>query len=370
MWALAVVLVVVIAACGGDTRIPSVGSYGARGDGVTDDTAAFLAAARAGPFRVPAGTYRVTDLVLPEGTTIHGAGDSSFIRGKVTVASRCTLVSLKVGAAGQSFTAAAKAQGVRCRDVTFIGGSTDSAVVSLMLPCKNLAFTHCTIATGGGWNGVSILDHNGTIRDVTFDHCHFMSQGRMGFECISRNLLNDRATGNAVYQRVSLLDCVFEPQGAEAVSFDGPPAVANCLIRGNVIKGAGIGRYPWDQGLEINGPRNMTVNHNTFYACRGDIWNLEMHSAVDCGWLFSDNEIDASKSFQSVPMNAHSDCVSMSGVHGGVFARNSITSAAPGGPVAWMRDCNDNDWRTTTWHDARGSAYSTPQQVDCTGNRF
>lgn len=55
----------------------SVRDYGARGDGMTDDTAAFAAAMRAvsvgGTVSVPVGNYRIkTHLVVPPGVTLEG----------------------------------------------------------------------------------------------------------------------------------------------------------------------------------------------------------------------------------------------------------------------------------------------------------
>lgn len=57
-----------------------VGKFGAKGDGVADDTAALLAAVAAAqkerkPVWVPAGDYKLTgDIVVPSGVTIQGAG--------------------------------------------------------------------------------------------------------------------------------------------------------------------------------------------------------------------------------------------------------------------------------------------------------
>jgi hypothetical protein len=359
-----VLALVALAGCGGHGRAASFGSPVATDGGSTDDTAALLAAAGKGPILLPAGTYRVKDLKLPVGTTIEGSGDSTIIRGRITLTSGCTMSSVKVGAPGESLSTSNGAHNVLCQHVTVVGGSARSAVVSLDSACHDIVFRHCTIAVGGGWDGVSIVDYGGTIHGIVFDECHFMSQGRMGFECISRG------SSTAIYQNVDLLNCTFEPQGAEAISFDGPPVPAHCVVQGNLVKGAGIGSYPWGQGFEINGPQAFAVVGNRFYACRGDTWNLSGGSAKPCGWVFKDNVVDASRSFQSVPMASDSNCISMSGVYGGVFSHNAITSAAPGGGVAWMTNCHGNDFRTTTWHDARSTPYSTPQQINCSGNLF
>ncbi|MDP6152381.1 MAG: right-handed parallel beta-helix repeat-containing protein [Phycisphaeraceae bacterium] len=77
----AVVLVVtgLVAGVGWAGEIDVV-SRGAKGDGVADDTAAFVAAFKAGlDVYVPAGTYLIDDLTLPENGYLHGAGRASTI---------------------------------------------------------------------------------------------------------------------------------------------------------------------------------------------------------------------------------------------------------------------------------------------------
>lgn len=63
----------------------SVVKYGAVGDGVADDTAAFVAALTAGPVYVPAGTFRITSsIVLPSNAKIRGEGvNKSIIQSEV-----------------------------------------------------------------------------------------------------------------------------------------------------------------------------------------------------------------------------------------------------------------------------------------------
>ena len=259
-------------------------------------------------------------------------------------------------------------------NVTFTGGGSgnpnSSGVIEISGDVHNITFVNCTIepnADGVG-NGVKIVDSGGSVHDVTFRNCHFMSQPRMGFECINRPGVRD-----AGYQRINLIDCTFDPQGSEAISYDDDSAGAagNCVLQGNVVKGAGINpAFPWGQALEIGGPRHMIVTGNTFSAGRGDVWNLRMPVASDCGWVFSDNVIDATAMLQPVPMDPEANCIVMIGVHGGVFSGNVITSASPGGGVAWMDDCHGMDWRTSTWLDARGQEYCTPLQVGCSDNLF
>jgi hypothetical protein len=259
-------------------------------------------------------------------------------------------------------------------NVAFSGGGngdpSSSGVIEINSGAYNITFVNCTIEANadGVGDGVKIMDAGGTIHDITFQNCHFLSQPRMGFECINRP--GDKEAG---YQHIDLIGCIFEPQGSEAISYDddSPGAAGDCLLRANIIKGAGTNlAFPWGQALEINGPSNMTVSGNTFYAGRGDIWNLRRQTTSDCGWVFSDNKVDASMSVQAVPQDPEASCIAISGVYGGIFSGNVITSAAPGGGVAWMNDCHGLDWRTTTWRDVRGAIYFTPLQIDCSDNIF
>jgi parallel beta-helix repeat protein len=59
----------------------SVLDYGAAGDGVTDDEAAFLAALAVGkPVYVPPGTYLMDNLVIPSNSKLFGHGQESIIK--------------------------------------------------------------------------------------------------------------------------------------------------------------------------------------------------------------------------------------------------------------------------------------------------
>jgi len=251
---------------------------------------------------------------------------------------------------------------------TFTGGSATSAVLSFTGTSANLIFDSCTIARGGGWNGVTINDASGRVHDITFSGCLFKAQARMGFECTSRP-----TTASTQYQRINILNSTFEPQGNEAVSYDGGAAAGNCTFSGNVIQGAGNDpSQTYGASFEINGPSNMTVTGNRILQCRGSLLNLQMHTTSDCGWVFTDNVFDASQRLQSTAMSASSQVVLGFNVYGGQFARNTMVSAAPGGGVAYLSNCRNMDWRTSGWRDATSRAgYATPTQVGgCTSNQF
>lgn len=251
---------------------------------------------------------------------------------------------------------------------TFTGGSATTAVLSFTGASSNLIFDSVTIAQGGGWNGVTINDAYGRIHDITFINTTFKAQVRMGLEVTSRP-----TSAATQYQRINVVDSTFEPQGNEAVSYDGGYAAGNSTFSGNTIQGAGNDpNQEFGAGFEINGPSHMTVTHNRIYQCRGPQLNLQMHTTADSRWVFSDNVLDASMRLQTTPMSSSSQVVLSFNVYGGEFARNALTSASPGGSVAYISGSHDMDWRTSVWRDASNrSGYATPSLVNgSTGNQF
>ena len=253
-------------------------------------------------------------------------------------------------------------------NVTFTGGSATTAVLSFTGTSYDLIFDHVTVASGGGWNGVTINDANGVIHDITFENCIFKSQSRMGFECTSRP-----TTAATQYQHIDILNSSFEPQGNEAVSYDGGYQAGNCTFSGNVIQGAGNDpAQDWGAGLEVNGPSNFTVTNNQIWQTRGAALNLQRHVTTDSGWVFSGNVLDASHKVQATAQTSSSQQVLAFNVYGGVFSQNTIVSAAPGGSVAYLSGSHNMNWHTSTWNDASGrNGYATPTQADgSSGNLF
>jgi hypothetical protein len=107
----------------------SVKDFGAVGDGLHDDTAAFQSAlaAHSNVF-VPAGNYAVTGTItLGDHQTLHGAGDASII----TTASNITLVQL-----GGSYGA--------LKNLKLFGGAVGIKLMGLSGPCVNNSITDVT----------------------------------------------------------------------------------------------------------------------------------------------------------------------------------------------------------------------------------
>jgi hypothetical protein len=167
-----------------------------------------------------------------------------------------TAVSLQSGAAATSIDSLVlnDVHDVTYQGVTFdgagSGGPDSSAVISIGSDCRHLTFIDCTIDPNRDGVGDGVKIDGGSVSDLTFDHCHFLTQPRMGFECIGRS-----GTG---YQRIRLVNCTFEVQGSEAISFDDDTGRAgDCTVSGNLVKGGGAStQFPWQQGFEINRVHN------------------------------------------------------------------------------------------------------------------
>ncbi len=232
----------------------------------------------------------------------------------------------------------------------FTGGSADitsGGVLSITKPCSNIVFRNCVIDSGPG-QGIKIVDYGATVHDIRFENCTIRSQPCMGFECISR----PTAGRSGGYQRIDLINCTFEPQGSEAVSYDcdgDPRQCGNCLIDGVLIKGAGTNPNYWGQGLEINGPTNMTVRNTTIYRTRSCALNLNGKGVADCGWTFSDCLFDMTTSFQRMPHDASAGILVPFGMNGALFSRCTFNAGDVAWGNAWLVDgCDNNDFRSCT----------------------
>ena len=231
-----------------------------------------------------------------------------------------------------------------------------SGLVLISGASHNITFRNCIIGTNqdGVGNGVEILDVGRGMHDITFDHCRFAYQPRMGFECNGRADPSEGGTGGRSYYNVNLTNCTFEPSAGQAISYDDNThgkanRAGTCTVAGNLVKGAGVGsRYRYGRVFEINGNHDMIVTGNTFYAGRDGILNLNMHDTSPCGWVFSKNVVDATHIAPRITVIDGANPVLIGGVYGGRFAGNTIINGHSGS-VAWITGCHNMDWRTTRW---------------------
>lgn len=249
---------------------------------------------------------------------------------------------------------------------TFVGGASRTSVLRIDRAAHDISFRYCVVKSGP-WNGISVNDRLGNIHDITFYRCRVRSQGRMGLEVTSRPV--DATRG---YHGIRVLRCTFEPQGSEAISFDGGTGCVDNRVSGTLIKGAGINpAMPWGQGFELNGVSDFLFANNTVYQTRGALLNLQRHTTADCQWTFTGNRLDASEHRQTVAMSSTAQVVCGKGIYGGEFHDNTITASEPGGGVAWFGDCHDMDWRTNRWRDSRRGIWDEPfLELGSSGNLF
>lgn len=345
-------------------------AYGAKGDGIHDDTTAIRRAIKAvqarggGTVRLPRGTYRVTSITLPTGVNLAGDGmRRSWLKGRIEVGSRSRVSDLKVGVDGASFGFTNGATKTSLERVAFTGGGGlggDGSVISL--PSRRgasfITFLGCTInANPHGGNGVSVCDNGwlgATYHDIVWQRCHFLGSPRMDFECIQRpDRVHAVTTG---YYNINLIACVFEPSGSEAVSFDGSALCGRSMISGCTIKGAGNDpSADYGSGLEINGPTNFTVQNTTIYRTRGSLLNLQCRVPLS-GWTFTYCSFDASQNYQTVPMETGARVIAAHGMNSAVFARCTFNAGSSAYNIGWLNGCSRNDFRTSTFLGSANNA--------------
>jgi hypothetical protein len=267
-----------------------------------------------------------------------------------------------VGQTFTSYTVPSGTHDVVYENCIFTGGSSDvdrAGVLTINRSCNNIVFRNCTIESGPG-NGIKIVDAGGNVHDIRFENCTIKSQPRMGFECISR----PPSGVTAGYYNIDLIDCTFEPQGSEAVSYDGGPESGNCLIDGVLIKGSGtnLGVYPWGQGLEINGPSSMTVRNTTIYRTGQSTLNLDT-----VGSTFTDCTFDMSMNYIGSVSKDRYDAIVHGNVTNCVFTRCTM-KAADQGTVGYLYASSGNDLRTCTFSGASDFNRRVVQMNGCDGN--
>jgi len=259
------------------------------------------------PQPVPTVTVTATPLPGPTVTVTATASPSTSATPTVTPTPTPTSTAVAAGpATGTVFTKSSALHLTSGHDLVYNGvdfegsgyGSGDwGALVFLEAqgPLYNITFKNCIIGTNTNTgNGVKIVDlGGGRVHDITFDHCAFKYQPRMGFEVNGRSIEN--GVGGQGYLRVNLTNCTFAASAGEAVSYDSNVGDLSgyCTVSGNVIAGAGVGTtYQYAKTFEINGTRNMTVRNNTVGAGRDGILNLQGRDSQPVNWTFSGNTWD------------------------------------------------------------------------------
>lgn len=240
----------------------SVRAFGAKGDGTTNDSAAFVAALASGEHTVtvPAGTYLIgpETITIPAGVTLVGEGRASAL--KLAPETGC-IFNLKDDARLRELLidgSAAKQQ----------GGPSDAVVASPSAKrarFENLTFVNCDRAC-------IFLDHgDGTV----VSHCTF-EQVAWGVSATfsSRLRIQDNAVyharahgiqfwGNADWQRKESTDVICTGNAVYDVGGGGiwGTGMKRVVFANNIIDGAG------DVGLDLEWCEDGVISNNTAMNC-------------------------------------------------------------------------------------------------------
>lgn len=224
----------------------------------------------------------------------------------------------------------------------------------------HITFRDC-VFEGSAWNNITINDSGHTVHDISFEDCYVKSAERMGFECTSRG------SSDTCYTGIELRGVTFDPQGSEAISFDGPPVSTDSVVKDVLIKGSGTrpDLFPWGQGMEINGPRGFLVEDLTMYRTRGSNWNLN-GADRHMDWTFRDIVVDNTVHYLgSVRRSEHANIICAFNVDGSVWQRCTFRNARPGAAMAYLSDCDGNRFAGI---GTAGSPTHVSEVDGCSGN--
>jgi len=291
-----------------------VRSLGATGDGQADDWQAVQeavrqAAATGRAVSLPPGTYLCTRPVeLPDGVSVQGAGESSWLKGQLVFASANDVGGLKIGDAGRAAVVNADgARGTVFRDCRFRGGGDteggESSVVFLggsHGSVSGLLFERCRFERtlyepppgvdayeANVGNTISIheysYDHDAAhVEDVTFRDCHLgASNGRAkgALRMMLEAFCWDERTGRVLHgwRDLTFDGCIIEAADSNGLDFADRPlssdpsrrAASGVLITGCTFLGAGVGRG--GPAIVYECPTGIVIRDNVFYASPGDV---------------------------------------------------------------------------------------------------
>jgi len=216
----------------------SVKDFGAVGDGVTDDTAAFQAAFNSASTSlfIPPGTYLINaPLTVTKALVLTGAGPGVSIvkRGAAYT------TNLQLGIIGTGYPTSGSVSNLRFSNFTVDGNKADHSgqpwfnfqfgVGSGPFTVDNIVFENMEIKNAP-WHGVALLDG---VSNVLVDNCIFSSCGTL-------NAGNNN--GTSIYaqstQTLTLTESTFENHWEHGAYIDDcdNANVLNCTFRGNGLK--------------------------------------------------------------------------------------------------------------------------------------
>jgi hypothetical protein len=234
-------------------QIYDVKNYGAAGDGVTDDTAAFAWAVEAatashGTVQIPSGTYLATIFVTKGGITIQGAGKDA------------TIIKAPTATAAARVVAVANSDGTTVKDLAIDGNKAERSnqrpiAYALLLFQSN----DCTVENVKVTNAEQIGIGISVGKRTRIFKCDVDGSGWQNI-----TTLNNKTGG---CEGTVISNCRSTNPGYDCVQVTavGAVTVANCYLAGSPFAGIYV----------ATGARNVTLKNNTITKC---------YSGIDMSW--------------------------------------------------------------------------------------
>lgn len=384
--------------------IINVKDFGAKGDGVADDSTSIRQACSAAAgavgktLYVPAGTYLMgTRLAVPRGLVVKGDGDASWLKGPLTVGGSDSYESLKIGRAGYACYISG-VKGVTFSKVRFVGGGgsyegtwpyCNSHVITVNGDVEDVLFDDCEIERNVGtedsnhslhYNNVFVYSGvspgEPAVHDVLFRGTHFgASNGTAtGSPRFHVEIYEDSRAATRVhgFRNINFEDCVFEAPESASIDYAGStlssdnetPNSGYSHVTGCTFKGNGAGSNPtWCNDITAeDGAGYLTITGNIFF--RGYLSAFASAKNSYGGHnTFSNNVIDATNNVFDTGIthlwqgyvHLHSDY--------NVVTGNTITST---GPQPHAIDVSGND-NTITGNTLTGGGIMDDGSRNVTG---
>ena len=231
-------------------------AYGARGDGMTDDTAAFASAVTAaiaahGTVRIPAGTFLATISVTKGGITIQGAGkDATIIKAPNTTAASAVARVLAV----------ANSDGTTIKDLTIDGNKAErSSQKPIAYALLLFQSSDCTVENVRVTNAEQIGIGLSASKRAKVSKCDVDGSGWQNI-----TTLNNKAGG---CEGTVISNCRSTNPGYDCVQITavGAVTVENCDLSGSPFGGVYV----------ATGARNVTLRNNNINKC---------YTGIDMSW--------------------------------------------------------------------------------------
>ncbi len=252
---------VVVGGVVGDGQGVSVKAFGAKGDGVTDDTDAIQAAvnAAAGSSTVlfPTGVYEITSAItVPAGSSLLGSSAATIhqttaaVNGLEVTGSDVTIEGLTLR--GRHTTATAYGTGDAERAISAVGTSTSSRI-------ENVTITGCTMEL---WGMYGVFLEFVTCFNVA--DCTVSDIGRGGIACLS--VSGGTIVGNVVDTVLNTIGGngygIILTRRTDVGELDTHPRSCDVLVHGNTVRNV----TGWE-GLDTHAGENITFSHNIVTGC-------------------------------------------------------------------------------------------------------